>query len=153
MAEVGLENEPFLREQLIEHVRVTAKKLATSEGVDFHDAGSVNTVDYEVEKDYLESLDSTIGSRLHNEQIQSIALVITSPIDSEAVTIHADFRLKSRTIVFVLHLDEKKDPKLFEFSTLSPDAPIPYTNPTPIPGDVPNDTLVTFNNLLEHRNH
>jgi hypothetical protein len=67
MAEVGTENEPFLREPLIEHIRVTAKELVEKEGTKTNDTDPDITVGYEVKKDYLEPYDSVIRMNQFNQ--------------------------------------------------------------------------------------
>jgi hypothetical protein len=151
MAEVGTENEPFLREPLIEHIRVTAKELVEKEGTKTNDTDPDITVGYEVKKDYLEPYDSVIKSLLQDESVQSAKIVVVSPENSEKASIQAHLRLETKTQVVVLSLTEGEDPQLLEYSVYSPDSEIPYTDPTPIQGEVPYETLVTFDNLLKYR--
>ena len=151
MAEVGLENEPFLREPLIEHIRVTAKELVEKEGTKTNDADPDITVGYEVKKDYLEPYDSVIKPLLQDETVQSAKIVIVSPENSEKASIQAHIRLETKTQVVVLSLNEGEDPQLLEYSIFSPDSEPPFTEPSLVQGEVPYETLVTFDNLLKYR--
>lgn len=147
----GSENEPFLREPLIEHLRVTAKELTENEGIKSTEEDPDKIVGYEVNKDYLEPYDSVIKPLLHNESVQSVKIVIVSPENSEKASIQAHIRLETKTKVVVLSLNEGENPQLLEYSIFSPDSEPPFTEPAPIQGEVPYETLVTFNNLLKYR--